>query len=425
MFNQHYLIMRTTLSLLALCTLCTSALAQMSWHAISSGTDRELRSIQFVNDQIGYIGGDSTLLRTTDGGLTWTAVAIDTIPINAWQQLDIYDMHWFNENHGIIMSGIWSGAFETFDGGTSWVTVPFAHNGFCQTTAVHFIDQTTGFAGGAGCFEGHIIDRFANGTWAETTDPESWDPQSWISAIGFRDADLGLAGTANGTLLRTTDGGLTWDSVPNVAGDSAITDFIFHADGRIRATHRYGEAFGIMISTDDGLTWQYDNETSTFFYPKMNAAHIDGIGTTYLGGMETNSNINGVIFNDRGGFWNWDMVDEPVNDIASHSDSITFLVGDSGSIRVNIDPILLGLSTATEGIGFQLAPNPVHDLVRISGITGTIGYIRILDMAGREVAGVSAPTIATGIDVSHLRAGTYSLSVQTDMGIGTRMFIKD
>ena len=256
--------MKTIFSFLLAISATLSVQAQSNWQQILSPTQQKLRTIQFISDEVGYVGGDSVLLKTIDGGVNWTEVQIDSIGINSWQNLDIYDMHWFSENHGMIMSGVWSGGFETFDGGANWEVLNFAHNGFCQTTSFFFFDENTGFAGGAGCFEGHIIDRFSNGTWSETTDPENWDPQGWVSAIEFKDGQFGLAGTYFGILLRTTDGGFNWDTIPNVAGDSAITDFIFHADGSIRATHRNNDAFGIMISTDNGLTWEADIETATF-----------------------------------------------------------------------------------------------------------------------------------------------------------------
>jgi hypothetical protein len=417
--------MKTIATVLAFFVIVDTAFAQVTWHPISSNTNRELRTIQFVNNDIGYIGGDSTLLKTTDGGASWSSVEIDSIPINSWQQLDIFDMHWFNADHGMIMSGVWSGAFETFDGGTSWSALSFAHNGFCQTTSFFFLDENTGFAGGAGCFEGHIIDRFSNGTWSETTDPENWDSQGWVSALEFKDAQFGLAGTANGILLRTTDGGFNWDTVPNIAGDSAITDFIFHDDGSIRATHRDNVGFGIMISTDNGLTWEADVETATFLYPQMNAAHIDANGTTFMGGVESNTNTGGVIFDNRDGFWNWGMIGEPVNGIASHSDTITFLVGKNGSIHVSVDPVILGLSHLPKTVRFQLSPNPAQLEIRLSSINETIDQIQILDLAGRTVFSQTKPSQPASIDVSTLTTGAYILSIQTDKGMGTQRFIKE
>lgn len=415
--------MKTIFPFLLAISATLSVQAQSIWQQIQTPTQQKLRTIQFVSDEVGYVGGDSILLKTIDGGMNWTEVQIDSIPINSWQRLDVFDMHWFSENHGVIMSGVWSGGFETFDGGANWQVLNFAHNGFCQTTSFFFFDENTGFAGGAGCFEGHIIDRFSNGVWSETTDPENWNSQGWVSSIEFKDANLGLAGTVDGILLRTTDGGFNWDSVPNLAGDSAITDFIFHADGSIRATHRNNVNYGVMISTDGGLTWEADIETATFFYPKMNAAHISPNGISFIGGLGGFNN-EGLIYDDLGGFWNAQTLGQPINDIASHSDSIVFLVGDSGAIYVNIDPAILGVKDAKE-IEFNLSPNPTIDQLQITGLQEPMRRYSVIDMMGRTVLQANRtagqPTV---LDVSDLKAGSYFISIETDKGTGTKRFLK-
>ena len=397
--------------------------AQFTWHQIQTPTQQKLRTIQFISNEVGFVGGDSVLLKTIDGGLNWAEVQIDSIPINSWQRLDIFDMHWFNEDHGMIMSGVWSGGFETFDGGANWEVMNFAHNGFCQTTSLFFFDENNGFAGGAGCFEGHIIDRFSNGTWNETIAPQNWNSQGWVSSIEFKDANLGLAGTVDGHLLRTTDSGLNWDSIPNVAGDSAITDFIFYTDGTIRATH-HNNQYGVMISTDNGLTWEHDIETATFFYPDMNAAHLDGNGITYLGGA-AGFGYQGVIFENHGGSWNWGTVEHPINDIASHSDSITFLVGDSGAIYASTLPSSVGIQDVVR-VDFEIAPNPATDVMRVSSMAQKMTGYEVIDLVGRTVARSEAAFgESLELDVSHLKSGAYTLKLQTESGIGAKRFVKN
>lgn len=275
------------------------AFGQIIWHEIPTPTGQNLNCIQFVDDQVGYIGGFQTLMKTEDGGANWTEVTIDSISMNTMTDLDIFDMHWFNAQHGIMMAGVWGGMFETFDGGANWTPLAPANAGFCQSTALFFFDENNGFAGGAGCFEGHIIDRFENGTWSTTMDPQDWDTNNWVASIEFITSDIGLAGTANGTILRTADGGLNWDTITNLSSGYAITDFVLY-NGIIRTT-THNNQWGVMISDDFGLTWDWDPETATFFYPQMNAAHVDQSGTTYLGGIEGNQGTIGVIFDNSAG----------------------------------------------------------------------------------------------------------------------------
>ncbi len=416
--------MKTIPVILAFSSMYIGAMAQSVWTEVPTPTNRNLKTIQFVSAEIGYVGGDSVLLKTVDGGATWSEMLLDSFPNSSWQGIDIFDMHWFSEGHGIIMSGVWGGGFQTVDGGLNWQLLELATNGFCQTTSLFFFDEDNGFAGGAGCFQGHIIDKFSNGTWVTTNDSENWNSQGWVSAIEFKNAQLGLAGTVDGILLRTTDGGSNWDTIPNVAGDSAITDFIFHADGSIRATHRNNQSFGIMISTDNGLTWDIDLETATFYYPKMNAAHINDNGTAFLGGIETNTNTEGVIVDNSGGFWNWNSVSKPINDIASHSDSITFLVGDEGAIYVNADLASVGIKEQPT-INFNVYPNPATDAIQLTGLTETVIGHSIMDVSGRMVS-ESESSFSNGntLDVSKLSRGSYFINIRTEKGSGVRRFVK-
>jgi photosystem II stability/assembly factor-like uncharacterized protein len=47
------------------------------WNRAESGTRRDLYTVEFVDDHLGYAAGEETLLKTTDGGMTWTNVTID------------------------------------------------------------------------------------------------------------------------------------------------------------------------------------------------------------------------------------------------------------------------------------------------------------------------------------------------------------
>jgi photosystem II stability/assembly factor-like uncharacterized protein len=46
------------------------------WEILNEGGS--YRSIDFINDQVGWIAGDGTLLKTMDGGETWDFVSMDS-----------------------------------------------------------------------------------------------------------------------------------------------------------------------------------------------------------------------------------------------------------------------------------------------------------------------------------------------------------
>ena len=415
--------MKNIISLILVLTVAHSSFAQITWTEIPTPTDKDLNTIQFVSESVGFVSGDSVLMKTTDGGQSWTHMILDSLPQNINQTGNFLDMHWFNENHGMLMAGPWGGFFETTDGGLDWEPVGTANAGFCQTSALFFFDEDYGFAGGAGCFEGHIIDRFENGTWSTTNHPNDWDSNNWITSIEFADSTNGLAGTIDGTILRTEDGGVTWDTIPDVHLDTTISDFIFYPDGTIRATHAEGNSGGVMISTDGGLTWETDNETFTFFYPGMNAGHLDANGTTYIGGS-SGFGDGGVIFDNSTPFWTWGSIDQPINDITSYGDSTTFLVGDSGAIYVNVSLTALGLENPSS-IDFRLAPNPANSHLQVNGITEEVLGYTITDMAGRTMLKVYQITFGrVNVDVSNLAEGCYFLNLKTKEGESTKQFVK-
>src|SRR5690606_22414136 len=82
-------------------------------------TDKYLRSIEFLNDQVGFCGSlDSSLYKTTDGGTTWVDIANTITPkppgicgLSAPGQQVIYGCGaWFSPAYVIKSS----------DGGTTW-----------------------------------------------------------------------------------------------------------------------------------------------------------------------------------------------------------------------------------------------------------------------------------------------------------------
>lgn len=413
--------MKIVIIFLSIFAITIPSQAQINWTLIPSGTDKNLKTIQFVDDLNGYIGGDSVLLRTSDGGANWTPVQIDSLTLVGLATLDIFDMHWFSVSHGIIMSGPWGGMLETWDAGSTWQAVAPANGGFCQFGSVFYFDENHGFAGGAGCFEGHIVDRFENGTWSTTADPADWDTQNLVVSIEFKDSLVGFAGTLNGTLLRTADGGLNWDTITNLAGDSTITDFIFYPDGTIRATHNNNAEYGVMISEDDGLTWEFDSELASFFYPSMDAAHIDDSGTTYIAGETFNG---GLIFENSGAFWNMINLNYAINDIASHSDTLTFLVGDSGAIYARVDPGTLGVEDVSDSPNFHISPNPASVELNISGIEGRIDFLRVYGSSGKLLMQEAGTGLAQRLDVSSLDSGVFIIEIETDTRVERKTFVK-
>jgi photosystem II stability/assembly factor-like uncharacterized protein len=108
-------------AVLSWCAVCP-ALAQVDIEPQRSGVDVSLRGISAVNAQIAWASGEkSTVLRTVDGGHTWTAT---NAPGDG--ALDFRDMEAFDARNAVILSignGESSRVYRTGDGGRHWTQV--------------------------------------------------------------------------------------------------------------------------------------------------------------------------------------------------------------------------------------------------------------------------------------------------------------
>jgi photosystem II stability/assembly factor-like uncharacterized protein len=164
----------------------------------------DLYSIRFASDgQTGWIGGESGLiLKTTDGGQTWTTQTSGTTEnIFRIAVVDPQTAYACGTN-GLLMA--------TTDGGAHW-QLQSIKNGLIFMD-VAFADPQNGWTVG----EFETIMHTADGG-------KTWTPQMGgkranfklpaLFAIRFSDAQRGWAAGQGGTLLRTDNGGATWQPV--------------------------------------------------------------------------------------------------------------------------------------------------------------------------------------------------------------------
>ena len=269
-------------------------------------------AIDFVDAARGWIVGVdegnnvSTILRTEDGGATWTQlveVVGDTL----------YDVDFADEREGWA-AGIEGVVYRTSDGGATWAAVPAAALEARRTTpfkrvraetgpallelsetvvSIVFLDETTGLA--AGDTPGDDIDarrrlllRTSDGgrTW---TDVPAAGPETdvAINDLAFASASDGWAAGGNvvtreeDVLLHTADGGRTWER--RRAGSAQFHRAVHFADPMTGwvvglTIDPVDETFGpsrILQTTDGGRTWapQLTSDRSffdvTFFDSKI------------------------------------------------------------------------------------------------------------------------------------------------------------
>jgi photosystem II stability/assembly factor-like uncharacterized protein len=110
-----------------------------TWTSINLPINTPPKKIQFTDSQTGYIiGGDNTfgvLLKTTDGGQNWTVHNLNTLECP-------YGMYFLNNNTGFITGK--NLFIKTTDGGQNWTSLK--SNGFRMFQDINFGSNNTGYA---------------------------------------------------------------------------------------------------------------------------------------------------------------------------------------------------------------------------------------------------------------------------------------
>ena len=297
--------------------LAFSARAQAQWVIQPSGTDADLRGLSVVAPAVVWASGaHGTVLRTTNGGTTWTLATIpgashlDLRGIAATSSTVAHAMsiadssrifrtvdggrtwslrymslrkgsffdaiRFFDPKHGIVMSDPVDGRFllvTTNDGGETWQEVPaerlppclpgeraYAASGSGIATFGRHVWFVSGGAATARVF--HSTDRGT--TWTVSDSPiRAGIRTAGIFSIAFRDAMHGViaGGDYRQPALRgrnialTSDGGATWtvvDSATSPMGFRSAVAFVPGTNGKRLVAVGLN---GTDISSDGGRTW--------------------------------------------------------------------------------------------------------------------------------------------------------------------------
>ena len=194
-----------------------------------------LRAVEFEGS-LGFAAGDfGTLLRTSDGGATWTGVGTGTT--TAMTHISIADDHTVVVGGGCVL-------LRSDDGGQTFK--PLSPACTAKIVSLSFPSPQTGYV------------LLADGALLRTTDGGATFtaggaiPDS-AADIFFTDSSTGFAVTrasTGGAIYRTTDGGGTW--FQRTTSDQALDGVYFPSAG---TGYAVGAANTVLKTTDGGETW--------------------------------------------------------------------------------------------------------------------------------------------------------------------------
>jgi photosystem II stability/assembly factor-like uncharacterized protein len=222
-----------------------------NWRAQAAGTTEHLFGLTFVNEQIGWaVGSRGTILHTRDGGRSWINSSLS-------EDLALSSVAFVNSTKGWIV-GEFGVIFQTQNGGKNWikqkspVEVSFVSGESRNLFALLFPEPESGWAFG---LDGVVLKTRAGSPWEVVRQNEktSRSPAAnHLFAAAAFNGGLWAVGE-RGTLLHSDAAGNHWRQAGAETPRLSLNGIAFGKDGfGLIAGNR-----GVILRTEDGgTTWQ-------------------------------------------------------------------------------------------------------------------------------------------------------------------------
>ncbi|GEM_PF-1755228 len=430
-------------------------------------TGKHLYFTDYLN---GYAIDGDNLVKTTDGGVTWTEVGMSEIGSFAFANPDFVfgvgahgrlfksedggatatnyttsvteerfvDAHFPDANTGYAITDNPGQVLKTIDAGKTWEIVNSGT--FDRLYSVWFTDVNTGFITN-GVFLYKTVDGGYNWTVAAT------QFNGYLQNIMFVNPLVGfMTGESDGVFYRTQDGGETWvelycdelkwprnlyfinedtgylvtehSVMKTTDGGETFTEYVLPEDNLFMCIHFPTETTGYVGSfyygrvyktTDAGLTWNELPDTSRM-YPAVDIFFVNET-TGYL------SSGNIYQTNDGGSTWT------PISYIQDGSAHIWFtnelngyVFGGNGDIFKTINAGAVPVKESVKPASlYTLFPNPTNGLISIDNPaykTGEPLQISIYNSTGSIILTGQYPDPLIQIDLRDYPSGIYFIRIQ-------------
>ena len=237
---------RSTSLLLLAFLLFTAQQSLSQWIQQTSPVSAYFNSVHFVDSLRGFIGGQTKIIKTVDGGANWTTIHF-TGADSTRKNLGIYyGFHFFNSSTGVAVGNSFldngSYVLRTTDGGATWIQQYLAVNNSGALYSVHF-SGNTGVSVGAG----GVIIRTTDGgiTWNAISSGINTD----LYGVYFADANTVFA-VGDGHILKSVNAGQTWTS--SVISETLTSVFFTDLNTGYSTTSATGK---VWKTTNSGGTW--------------------------------------------------------------------------------------------------------------------------------------------------------------------------
>lgn len=220
------------------------------WRSQTSGITTSLLSVSVVDTTIAWAGGTGgTVLSTFDGGASWTPRASaggDIYNIFAVSQVRVFAA--VNDSTGAKIR-------RSFNAGAAWITAYEDTSAGAFINSIWMFDLSRGYAMGDPVNGQWVLLRTTDGgiSWQNAaTLPQAGSEVGWNNSMHWQNDQIGWFGTNNNRIYYTTDGGSSWTHANTTFSNSFAVSFATDPDGMAAGN-------GTDYSTDGGLNWLNTN----------------------------------------------------------------------------------------------------------------------------------------------------------------------
>lgn len=385
------------------------------WTATPTGYQQIYNSISAVNDNVVWTGGHfGGVARTINGGSSWSISVVG-------DSLNIINIYGIDENNAIVITDEFvpnrSMIWKTSNGGNTWTQV------YEQSEDLRVLEISSS---GTGLCIGDAV----GGRWSilKTTDfGTSWDTTGmFLAGTGeafdncmYFDGTGYWFGASGGRLFHTTNTGASW-SVDTI-GSSTVTSVWFNGlSGFLVSDKKYR-------STDGGLTWDSVSHPAIGFQTP----------TVGIGNMMWQISRGSIFIytsTDNGITWNTSNTPESKIDIAISRTGGTIWIATFGD-RILHNSTGVNINTISNQIpvGFSLSqnyPNPFNPSTKIKFAIPNSSFVKlaVYDILGREAAVLVDEQLSPGsyeynFNAAELTSGTYFYRISTETFSQTRKML--
>lgn len=343
-----------------------------SW--VKNTVSSRLLAVHFPSRDTGYaVGYNKSIFKTIDGGATWS---YQNAPVNSlyWA----HSVFFINNDTGFvgIKNGPGYGFLKTYDGGLNWIndtSYYVQHGKFDYRKSSNVLYAISG---------GGLSKSFDKGnSWSDYPVPALTNT-TW--SLDFLDDTLGYCITTKqimspcnyySSLMKTTDGGQSWQETPYICNGIWGMDFPSEKIGYMTGYLSTKSGTVIYKTQNSGNTWEVMDSTAGDNSTNGTNIICTDTNTCYILGY-------GIIFKTTNG---------------------------GGTITTGIKD-----TTKDEINGFNIYPNPNNGSFTIATDNFENTTIEIYNVTGQLIANQSLTQNKTLVDLTTFSKGVYFVKLETN-----------